>query len=513
MILPSDFVDINDRTSLKRLITAFLILLTLAVFLQVRGFEFLIYDDPILVTENVHVKHGFTWEGILWSFSSGALIHGHTFDYWHPVTYLSHMLDVELFGMNPAWHHLMNLFFHVMNVILLFGFLTRLTRAPWRSAFVAAVFAVHPLQISSVVWISERKDVMSVFFALLAFQSYQFYVMQKSRTRFLSVWFFVLLSLMSKPLLVGAPFILLMMDVWPLERFKSQKAWALFWEKWPFWLLSAFICILTVLHSSPHFLTPVYAAPVYFLLYLWNLFFPPYIPIYPWQVSTYAAWITFAAFAALGSLCLIAFQAKRKYPTIFFGWYWYLFTLAPMIFLKFENRYTYLPMVGIAMIFVWRIAQIIQPVKRQKLIGFILFLVCVIPLAIRTHSEAAVWRNNQTLFETTLSFSPGVNQIHYLYATDLAQKKKIDEALPHYLAVMKSVPDAKTYDALTERLLNYLDADDIDERIAFFERAVRIKPDYTAGYQGLCDLYTGRNATDKADHFCGIAENPADSRG
>ena len=199
------------------LIYLFLAVAALIAFWQVNQCDFINYDDPLYVTENIHIRHGITMEAIRWAFTTGYAAN------WHPVTWMSHMLDVQLFGLNPRWHHLTNLLFHIANTLLLFFVFHRMTKAPWKSAFVAALFALHPLHVESVAWVAERKDVLSTFFWMLTMVAYIHYVEHPRLKNYLAVLIFFALGLMAKPMLVTLPFVLLLLDYWPLQRFEPKK--------------------------------------------------------------------------------------------------------------------------------------------------------------------------------------------------------------------------------------------------------------------------------------------------
>src|SRR5208337_4438264 len=200
------------------LIYLFLTAATSIAFWQVNQCDFISYDDPLYVTENIHVQTGITSGAIRWAFTTGQAAN------WHPLTWMSHMLDVQLFGLNPGRHHLVNLLFHIANTLLLFFVFHRMTRAPWKSAFVAALFAIHPLHVESVAWVAERKDVLSTFFWMLTMAAYIRYVEHQRLKNYLAVLIFFVLGLMAKPMLVTLPFVLLLLDYWPLQRFDPKKS-------------------------------------------------------------------------------------------------------------------------------------------------------------------------------------------------------------------------------------------------------------------------------------------------
>ncbi len=195
-----------------------LIVVTIMAFWQVSRCDFVNYDDPVYVTKNDHIQHGITMEGILWAATTTYATN------WHPLTWISHMLDVQLFGLDPGWHHLTNLAFHIANTLLLFFVLYRMTKAYWQSAVVAALFALHPLHVESVAWVAERKDVLSTFFWLLTLGAYSYYVERPGMKRYITVLSFFVLGLMAKPMLVTLPFVLLLLDYWPLQRFRQERS-------------------------------------------------------------------------------------------------------------------------------------------------------------------------------------------------------------------------------------------------------------------------------------------------
>ncbi len=318
------------------------------VYAPVRHFDFVQLDDPAYVTENPQVLRGFTLEGLRW-----ALTTGHAAN-WHPVTWLSHMLDVQLFGLAPGAHHVTSVLLHIANTLLLFGLLARMTGAPWRSAFVAALFGVHPLHVESVAWVAERKDVLSTLFWMLTMWAYVAFVRatppgsSQARRRGFYVLMLALyaLGLMAKPMLVTLPFALLLLDWWPLERFgpvgrfRRSKTWPLVREKLPLFLMAAASSAVTVLvqqkggavstlESNP-FSLRLQNALVSAVAYLRDLVWPAGLTvIYPFP-DAIPAWQTAGACVVLGGLSFIAYRLARRHPYLPVGWLWYLGTLVPV---------------------------------------------------------------------------------------------------------------------------------------------------------------------------------------
>lgn len=327
-----------------------LLFATLFVFAQVSGFDFVEYDDPQYISSNPHVLAGWTADGIKWAFSSIVVSN------WTPITSLSLMLDVQLFGLRSGASHVVNVVFHGLAAILLFLALRRATGARGLSAFVAFVFAVHPLHVESVAWIAERKDVLSVFFAFLALYAYVVYAERPTAIRYAAVAVPFCLALMSKPMLVTFPFVLLLCDAWPLRRDFSLK---LLWEKIPLLALSTGAAMANLrIHGSSgniHALpldTRIENAFVSYFVYIRQMFWPEGLAFYYPYPASIPLWQAAAAAAFVLGLTALVLQVWRKHPYLAVGWFWYLGTLVPVIgFVQAggqarADRYMYLPMVG-----------------------------------------------------------------------------------------------------------------------------------------------------------------------
>ncbi len=377
----AQIVEVFSRPLVVSLLLA---VVTLWVYWPARQFDFLGYDDPGYFTQNSHVQNGLTWNGVAWAFTSGDAAN------WHPLTWLSLMLDAELFGQQPAGLHLVNLLLHSANSILVFVLFRRLTAAHWTSGFVAALFALHPLHVESVAWISERKDLLCAFFVLLALLAYGRHVTgdksqvtrkrnspvlvlspvtsHLSRFYFLSLFFFAL-ALMSKPMAVTLPFLLLLLDFWPLERFSTATLQRLLFEKIPFFALSVAISVVTfIVQKKGDAVETLATFPMgsrienafvsyarYFAKTIWPAALAaPYPHPGHWPVATVGlSVLLFVGF------CLAAFWGARKFPFLFTGWFWFAGMLVPVIGLvqvgmqAMADRYMYLPAIGLFVIFAW----------------------------------------------------------------------------------------------------------------------------------------------------------------
>jgi protein O-mannosyl-transferase len=406
--------------SRPRLITLLLALTTLLVYLPVTRNGFVNFDDQVYVTENHQVQAGLTWDSIHWAFTSFDAAN------WHPVTWLSHMLDCELFGLNPAAHHLVNALFHSANAALLFILLRRLTRLAWPSLLVAALFAWHPLHVESVAWISERKDVLSTFFALLTILSYARYVSENFRRSFWFALLFFALGLMAKPMLVTLPFVLLLLDIWPLQRMTGDRgqvpgALRLTVEKAPFFLLAILSCMVTYV-AQRHGAAVMTLAQLSFGLRVENalIAYAGYLLATVWPVNLAVLYplpehrhlIHAASATATGTLFVIswlAWHARNRCRCVPVGWLWFLGTLVPVIGLvkvgsmALADRYTYFPLTGIFITIAFGardLAARFPILKKPLTAAAVLMLIACVAL---TERQLQFWRDSETLFRHDLA--------------------------------------------------------------------------------------------------------------
>jgi len=396
-----------------------LAIVTLLVYLPMLRHDFINYDDPDYLLGNPHVNHGLTWNGIVWAFQSADNAN------WHPLTWISHMVDCQLFGLRPAGHHLMNLLFHIANALLLFLLLKNLTGAIWRSAFVAAAFTWHPLHVESVAWASERKDVLSAFFWMLTLLAYAKYVSESAVRSPQSKKFYVLAvlmfacGLMSKPMVVTLPFVLLLLDFWPLNRFHAadswfdlQKAGKLLLEKIPFFLLAFASCLITLrVQSEARWSTASLTLPfrlenaaMSYVRYLSKIFAPADLAlIYPYPHSWPPGTVLAAGIVIALLTAIFIFQTKH-FPYLAVGWFWFLGTLVPAIGLvqvgvqSMADRYSYLPSIGIFILVAWGAHDLLERwPERKKLLPVAAALALVGCLAV-TAMQLSYWQNSLTIF-------------------------------------------------------------------------------------------------------------------
>jgi tetratricopeptide (TPR) repeat protein len=448
------------------LICFFIVIATLAVYNQVRYHDFVNYDDPYYITENFHVQKGLTVDNIIWAFTSTHALN------WHPLTWLSHMLDVQLYGMNPASHHLTNVLFHILNTLLLFFILRRMTGKLWRSSFVAVLFALHPLHVESVAWVAERKDVLSTFFWMLTLWGYARYVEQPGVYRYLLVLTFFILGLLAKPMVITLPFVLLLLDFWPLHRFEpipkssvdghvEQKPSAvlLILEKAPLFLLAAVSSIVTLqaqqsggavgsLVSYPLSIR-IANALVAYTAYIGKMIWPEKLAVYYphpgvqpwWQVTVAGVLIVFVFFLAI--------WWSRKHSWFLVGWLWYMGTLVPVIGLiqvgsqAMADRYTYIPLIGLFIIISWGIPNISAHRRFKSAAMTIAAVIIVCILMITTWIQVGYWKNSVTLFEHTLDVTTNNYLAHNNLGVAFSKPGSTDQAIVHYTEALRLLPDYK----------------------------------------------------------------------
>ena len=432
------------------------------VYAPVRHFDFVQLDDPAYVTENPHVLRGFTLEGLRW-----ALTTGHAAN-WHPLTWLSHMLDVQLFGLAPGAHHVTSVLLHLASTLLLFGLLARMTGAPWRSAFVAALFGVHPLHVESVAWVAERKDVLSALFWMLTMWTYVAFVratppgdsQARRRGFYVLMLAFYALGLMAKPMLVTLPFALLLVDWWPLGRFRRSKTWPLVREKLPLFCMAAASSAVTVLvqqkggafstlESNP-FSLRLQNALVSAVAYLRDLVWPGGLTvIYPFP-DAIPAWQTAGACVVLGGLSLIACRLARRHPYLPVGWLWYLGTLVPVLgFVRVglqsrADRYTYVPLIGISIAIAWGGAALAARARMPRQVTPIAAAAAILACALVARTQVGYWQDNVSLFTRATVLTLHVNEYdaHMSLGATLAGQGRMDEALRHFTEAMRLQPDS-----------------------------------------------------------------------
>ena len=519
------------------LVMLVLVLATAVVYLQLNNYDFVNFDDDDYVTENRHVQTGLTSGNITWAFTT---FHAGN---WHPLTWISHMLDCQLFGLKPGLHHLVNLFFHMANTLLLFLILRRMTNALWQSAFVAALFALHPLHVESVAWVAERKDVLSTFFWMLTMGAYVFYVERRELKRYLLALFFFGLGLMAKPMLVTLPFVLLLLDYWPLRRLQMEKPLAddsvnsekfvkphrkkkerrrsairaghvskpekqirqqpaighIILEKVPFFVLSLVSSIVTYmaqqkggavrsLQSFP-LTTRIANALVSYCGYIGKILWPENLALLYPHSGMPPVWKVIGAVLFLGIITFLIIRTVKRFPWLTVGWLWYLGTLVPVIGLvqvgmqAMADRYTYVPIIGVLIMVAWGVPELLEKWRHRNTALATVTVVMLCIFSFVTWKQVGYWQNNTTLFKHTLEKTTNNPIIHYNLGNLLASQGKFDDAIKQFRESIRISPGyAKAHNNLGNALLYQ---GRLDEAIGSYREALRINPDYVIAQKNL----------------------------
>jgi hypothetical protein len=494
----------------KLLICLMLAVVTLLPYLQVKGHSFITFDDPQYVTANPIVRAGLTWDGIVQAFTSFQA------GYWHPLTWLSHMLDVEVYGLlNPGGHHLTNLVFHLANTLLLFLFFAGVTGALWPSALVAALFALHPMHVESVAWVSERKDVLSTFFWLATMGAYAWYVSAPSVRRYLAVIVLFALGLMAKPMLVTLPFVLLLLDYWPLGRITDGNGetkgkghrlknvyWPLVKEKIPLLGLTTASCLITVLAQKgggavvPLAIRPLGArilgSLVAYMKYLVKLFWPyPMIFFYP--LAPVLVWEGIWAGLTLTVLTVFLLYGARRHPYLGVGWLWYLGTLLPVIGLiqvggqAMADRFTYVPYIGLFLIVAWGTTEATASWPRRQIARSTGAVAMLLACLLSSWAQVANWRNSKTLYLHAININPNNYMAFAQLGVALTNEEKLDQAVAMFQKSLEL--DPKYPDTYNNLGIVYVKLGQLEEASANFKKAIQIRPSNVNFYHNLALVY------------------------
>jgi Flp pilus assembly protein TadD/4-amino-4-deoxy-L-arabinose transferase-like glycosyltransferase len=534
------------------LICLLLAIVTAVVYWQIGQHQFINLDDDVYVYENPAVQAGLTARGFWWAFTTFTAAN------WHPLTWLSHMLDAQLFGLNAGSHLRTNLLLHILNSLLLFVALRRMTGHVWRSAMVAALFALHPLHVESVAWVSERKDVLSAFFWMLTLWAYASYREQtKSAGRCLLVVAALALGLMAKPMLVTLPFVLLLLDYWPLKRLRWQpsdgglkallaQAWPLVREKLPLFALVAASSIVTYFAQQyGGAVKPLTRFPlslrlsntlVAYASYLGKMLWPGSLAVYyPYALSR-PAWQTVAAALLLVGITTLAVYAARRRGYMLTGWLWFLGTLVPVIGLvqvgeqALADRYTYVPLIGVFLMLVWAVADALANWRFRRVAASVAAGVLLTALCVLTWRQAARWRDNLTLYEHTLNVTsnnyvinnnlgfalskagrraegierlnealrikPDFFEAHNSLGAALTEEKRYAEALKHFEEAARLQPGVAKVHSNMGAALGSMNR--LDEAVVQLNEALRLDPDYAATHLNLGIIYLRQGKNEEA---------------
>jgi len=494
--------NLSDRQRVV-LIAVFLAVITIAVYGQVYRHDFIDFDDDLYLTDNQHVQKGLSWTGVKWAFSTNEAYN------YHPLTWISHAFDCQIYGLDPAGHHLTNVFLHIANTVLLFVVFSGMTGKLWSSAFVAGLFALHPVHVESVAWAAERKDVLSTFFWMLTMWFYLRYTRRPCLGRYLPVFFALALGLLAKQMLVTLPLVLLLLDYWPLERFgighqerrqRNRKAKTTlpsnsfarcFLEKLPFLFLSALASVIVYLvQAKATVVKSTFEIPMSYRLsnalvayakYIVKMFCPVRLGVlYPHSEASLPLWQILASIAMLLCLSVLAIRYCRSRRYLIVGWLWYLGTLIPVIGLvqvglqSMADRYTYIPFIGLFIIVAWLGGDLLG---RYRFGNFVLATGSVIVLSVLTvltWLQLGHWTDSITLYEHTVAVTDNNDIMHSNLGQLYLQREKPDQAVKHWTKALQIRPDQVT---IRKNLAVILARQGkIDQAIAHFREVLKYRP-------------------------------------
>jgi protein O-mannosyl-transferase len=514
-------------------ICLFLVAISLVVFGQTIGYDFVNFDDDLYVYNTPAIQSGLTLKGI-----TAAFTNPHARN-WHPLTTISHMLDCQLYGLKAGGHHATNVIFHTIAVLLLFWVLRQMTGAIWKSAIVAALFAVHPLHVESVAWVSERKDVLSAVFFFLMLGAYSRYARTPSISRYLAVATLYAAGLMAKPMLVSAPIVLLLLDYWPLRRFEQRflptrkgkisehdiqkhTIGRVFLEKIPLFVLAAVGCVITfVLQKRATgaipplpFLWRLENAVTSYVIYAWKTLWPAQLAVfYPHPNDTLAFWQVAGAMVFLLAVTAAAIVCRSQRPYLLTGWLWYLVMLVPVIGLVqvgeqgYADRYTYLPHVGLFMVIVW-FAGDVATVRRSRArlaVTSAIAVLIILGLAWVAFVQTSYWRNSETLWTHALEVTSDNDVAHNNLGYLCADRGDMDKAISHFesAARIRSGKRDPHYDLASAFV--QMNLGDVlarkgrsDEAMVHYQEAIRLQPNYGDAYYNRGSVLFAQGRIDEA---------------
>jgi lipoprotein NlpI len=490
-------------------IIIFLIIACLAAFGRISGNHFINLDDPGYITNNYLVQNGLNFQNIKWAFTTSYLA------FWHPLTWISHMLDWSIFGTNAGGHHLVSLLLHIGTVLFLFLFLNKTTNNIWSSAFAASLFALHPLRVESVAWASERKDVLSMFFGMASIYFYAFYAEGSKLSKYFLCLMLFALSLMSKPMMITLPFVLLLLDYWPLGRWQrtlsdsSEKrlklAGRLLWEKIPFIILSIASSVIVLWAEKKAgslssvdilpLLTRTANAIVSYVTYLEKTFWPVNLVVfYPYDFFL-LLWEIIISGIILILITLVIIYGIKQMPFLFTGWFWYLGTLVPMIGLvqvgkhAMADRYTYLPSIGIAIMLAWGIPLLFKREEIRKKVLLPASVAMLATLSFLTWVQCGYWKSSITLFNHASrvmknnELARGNRGADF---TELGQYQQQQEIQGYNKAISLKPDNAETY---YNRGIAFSKIGQYQNAIKDYNEAISLKPDYAEAYNNRGIIY------------------------
>jgi Tfp pilus assembly protein PilF len=507
---------VRAQLVLKVAICFALVAIMFAVLGQTLGHDFVNYDDPVYVSENPQIQAGLNWRSVVWAFT-----HVHS-NNWHPLTTMSHMLDWQLFGARPGAHHLVNVLLHSANAVLLFVLLAQVTNRVWSSAFVAAVFAVHPLHVESVAWIAERKDVLSGLFFFLTLLAYVRYTRKPGVARYLTMSILFVCGLLSKPMLVTLPVILLLLDYWPLGRFEKtedrrQTTTKLIVEKIPLFALSIGSAIATLIAQRGGIVQVGHLpltwraanALLVYLIYIWQMIWPANLAtIYP-HPGPLPIWETAIVAAVLVLITIAAFVLRKRQPYLITGWLWYLIMLVPVIGLiqvgsqAHADRYTYLSEIGLYIAIAWAIVDLARSFRFSREVFAVAAPVVIVLFGWRAWIQASYWHDTERLWNRTFAVTGRNDIAHFNYGEFLLKKHRLDEAIAEFNILLASHPSDP--DMNFQLGAAFAEKGEYDAAARHFEKTLEVEPKNPEAETNLANALLNSGKTDEAvEHYRNI---------
>ena len=523
--IPEPHLTAPSRNQSYRLVVAVslaLAALVFAAFQPALNNGFVGYDDPDYVTSNLTVQQGLKWAGIKWAFTSTDAAN------WHPLTWLSHMLDVQLFGLNPAGHHLTSILLHALSSVLLFLTLRTVTGSTWRSLIVAALFGLHPLRAESVAWVAERKDALSTVFWFLTMLAYARYVRalaagnREARTYYALTLLCFACGLMAKPMLVTLPFALLLLDFWPLKRTEQKKVTSLILEKVPLFLLSLASCVVTFFVQRTAGAVNEYTSVGYrlsnaviaLIRYLGKIFWPTDLAFFYPHPNKWPALLVAGAVVLLVVISVLAVRLRQRHPALLVGWCWFLGTLVPVIGLvqvgqqSIADRYTYIPSVGILIAVTWGIGALATRVPQSRATLGIAAGVAALCCLVLTRQQARVWKSTESLCRHAIAVVPGNYLAHDMLGAALEKRGANTEAMREHLLALEIKPDyADAYNNLAVALQHQ---GKLAKAVEHYQRALQLRTRYPEAHFNLAVALESAGQFDNAatEYSRAIAQRP-----
>jgi tetratricopeptide (TPR) repeat protein len=502
-------ISVSDAIREKRrtvYIAFVLTIITAVVYSGVFKNDFINFDDNVYVTSNTHIQQGLSWEGVMWAFTT---IYGSN---WHPLTWISHMLDIQFFGLNPAGHHLTNLIFHILATLLLFGFLRYATGKVWVSSLVAALFALHPVHVESVAWVAERKDVLSAIFWFLTLWAYVYYTRSPNKRKYALVLILFAFGLLAKPMLVSLPFILLLLDYWPLERMtlNRQAVGLLLLEKIPLLIMAVASSIITVIAQQEaisgfnriDFKIRLSNAILSYCIYLWQAFWPTGLAIFYPYANPHSINVLGCSFLLVVVTVAVLWKGRQS-KFLITDWFWFIIALIPVIGIvqvggqAHADRYTYLPFIGIFIIFIWGFNEISEKILiRNKMVMKIVIAILFLALSVKTWVQVGNWKNSLTLFSHAIDVTKGNDLAYMNLGLTTESMGRPLEAIDYYQKAIDIDPNYG--DAHYNLATTLMHLGRTDEAIAHFKKALDIDPNKIITLDNLAAAYFQKNQVSNA---------------